>query len=138
MEDEGVGTILALGVIFCAGMMMIMGGIFQAIEGFVALVQDNFYAVPHSYAFSMDAKVWGWLHIILGILLTAAGIYLFVGKLWARLIGIAAAIFSAIANFLFIPYYPIWSILILALDVLIIWALAFRARAAAEYVGLDA
>jgi hypothetical protein len=137
MEDDGAGTILALGVIFLAGMMLIMGGIFQAIEGFIALVQDNFYAVPRSYPFSTDATVWGWTHIIFGTLMTAAGIYLFVGKLWARLIGIAVAILSAISNFLFIPYYPIWSILILVLDVLVIWALVFRARAAAELVGLD-
>jgi hypothetical protein len=137
MEDESVGSMAAIGIVFYAAMMLIIAGIFQAVEGFIAIINDNFYARPNSYAFTMQAAVWGWIHIILGLLITAAGIYLFTGKLWARLIGIAAAVLSAVANFLFIPYYPIWSTLVLVLDLLAIWALAFHGRDLAEMAGLD-
>ena len=67
---------------------------------------------------------WGWIHLILGIVVALAGFYVLSGRLWARIIGITMALFSAIANFFFIPYYPVWSVLIIALDVFVIWALA--------------
>jgi len=83
----------------------------------------------------MDTTTWGWVQLALGIFLIAAGCCLFTGKLWARLVGIAAAVLGAIANFAFIPYYPVWSLLIIAVDVLAIWALALHGRELAEMAG---
>jgi hypothetical protein len=128
MRNERMESPWAVTFIFYAGIMMVMGGIFEAIQGFAALLDDSFFAAPPRYAFTMDLTVWGWVHLVLGLLVAAAGVYLFVGKLWARLVGIAAAVLGIVANFVFIPYYPIWSILIIALDLLVIWALAFHGR----------
>jgi hypothetical protein len=137
MEREDIGRVVAVGVTFYAGLMMIMGGIFQVIQGLTALFGNGFFAVPHDYAFTVDENVWGWVHLVLGLLVAAAGVYLFVGKLWARLVGIAAAVLGVIANFLFIPYYPIWSILIIIFDLVAIWVLAFHGREVAEITGGD-
>jgi hypothetical protein len=138
MQDEGfAANILAIGTIFCAALMLVMGGIFQAIEGFVAIIQGGFFGTPPDYAFRMGAANWGWVHLALGLLLVVAGCGLFTGKLWARIVGIVAAVLGAIANFAFIPYYPIWSLLIIAVDVLAIWALALHGRDLAEMAGLE-
>ena len=116
----------AVGFIFYAGIMLIMTGVFEALEGIAAIVQDSFYVVAPNYLFEIDVTTWGWIHLLLGILAVVAGFFLFYGQLWARIVGIAAAVLSAIANFAFIPYYPVWSVLIIALDVAVIWALAFH------------
>jgi hypothetical protein len=131
MRSEDIRSALAVTFIAYAGIMMIAGGTFQVIQGFAALLGDGLFAVPPSYAFAMDATVWGWVHIVVGVLVAAAGFYLFVGKLWARLIGILAAAIGITANFAFIPYYPVWSILIIVFDLLAIWALACHGRAMA-------
>jgi hypothetical protein len=116
----------AVGFIVYAGIMLIMTGIFEAIEGLAAILQDSFFVVSPNYVFEIDVTTWGWIHLFLGILSVAAGFFLFSGHLWARIVGIAAAALSAIASFASIPYYPIWSVLIIALDVVVIWALAFH------------
>jgi uncharacterized membrane protein len=76
-----------------------------------------------NYAFSLSATGWGWLHLILGALVFVAGAALFADKLWARMTGVVLAAFSALANFVFLPYYPVWAIVIIALDIFVIWAL---------------
>ena len=132
MRNEWVGSALVTTFIAYAGLMMIMGGIAQVVQGLVALFDDSFFAVPTNYAFAMDPTVWGWIHIVVGLLVTAAGFYLFFGKLWARLVGIATAALGVIANFAFVPYYPVWSVLIIVFDLLVIWALACHGGEMAE------
>jgi hypothetical protein len=114
----------AVGFILFAGIMMIMVGCFQFFEGLVAVANDTFYVATRNYIFQADATTWGWIHLILGLLVAFAGWALFSGRTWARVVGITLAVLSAIANFLFIPYYPFWSLLIITLDVFVIWALA--------------
>jgi hypothetical protein len=113
----------AVGFTFFAGAMMIMVGMFQAIEGLAAVLQDDFYVVTADYAFEMDVTTWGWIHLIGGSIVCLAGAFLLTGNVVARIIGITVALFSAISNFFFIPYYPLWTILIIALNIVIIWAL---------------
>ena len=115
---------LATGLALFAGVIMIMVGIFQALAGLAAIINDKFYVITPNYAYELDVTGWGWIHLILGIVVTLAGFYVMSGRLWARIVGITIAVFSAIANFFFIPYYPFWALLIIALDVFIIWALA--------------
>ena len=122
----------AIGFVFYAGIMLIITGIFGAIQGLAAIVEDAFYVVSPNYVFAFDVTAWGWVHLLVGLLAVAAGVFLFSGQLWARIVGIAAAALSAIANFAFIPYYPVWSVLIIALDVLVIWALACHGGEVAE------
>lgn len=115
-----------------AGIMLIVTGVFQAIEGLAAIIKDEFYVVARGYAFKYDVTGWGWFHLIVGIVVAAAGAAVLSGKLWGRVIGIIVAIVSAVTNFVFIPYYPVWSIMIIALDVVVIWALCKYNRKGAE------
>jgi hypothetical protein len=113
-----------LGLVVFAGVMMIAIGVFQMLQGIAAVREGEFYVVTPNYAYQIDVSTWGWIHLGIGIVLILAGIFVFSGTLWARIIGILVAASSAISNFFFIPYYTVWPILIIALDVVIIWALA--------------
>jgi hypothetical protein len=106
-----------------AGVIMILIGVFHAIAGLVALLDDEFYVVGANYTFELDVTGWGWIHLLAGIGVALAGFYVFSGATWARIVGITLAMLSAVANFFFIPYYPFWSILMIALAVWVIWAL---------------
>jgi len=127
----------AVGLALFAGVIMLLVGVYQGIAGFVALVENEFYVVASDYTFELDATTWGWIHLLLGALLVAAGLGVIAGQLWARVIGIVFAGLSAIANFAFIPYYPFWSIAIIALDVFIIWALCVYGSRAASRAGFN-
>jgi hypothetical protein len=123
----------AVGFILFAGLMMIMVGIFQAFAGLVALFNDNFYVATREYLYQFDVTTWGWIHLIGGVLVALAGWAVLAGQTWGRVIGIILAILSAIANFAWLPYYPIWSLIIIALDVFVIWALAAHGRSVRAY-----
>ncbi len=113
-----------VGWIFFAGIMMILVGTFQAIDGLIALFKDELYVVrPNGLVVNVDYTAWGWTHLVLGVLLVAAGYAVFSGRVWGRTLGVIAAMVSAIINFAFIPAYPIWSLLIITVDVLVIYAL---------------
>ena len=117
------------GWIFFAGIMMIMVGSFEAIVGLVALFNDKYYLVTSGgLVVSVDYTAWGWVHLGLGIVAVAAGIGVTMGKTWARVIGIILATVSAIANVAFMAAYPLWSMLVIALDVIVIYALAVHGR----------
>jgi len=113
----------AVGGITFAGVMMIMIGAFQGIAGLVAIIDDSFYVVGRNYTFDIDTTAWGWIHLLLGILVLLAGIYLFRGATWAAATAVVLAVISAIANFFFIPYYPFWSLLMIAMAIWVIWSL---------------
>jgi hypothetical protein len=113
-----------VGWIAFAGLMMVMLGTFHAVQGLVALFKDDYFLVGKSgLTLSVDFTTWGWIHIIGGIIIVAAGVGLFVGKVWARTIGVILAMVSAIVNVSFLAAYPIWSATMIAVDVLVIWAI---------------
>jgi hypothetical protein len=114
----------AVGFIMFAAIMMIMVGVFQALQGLIGIFENEFYVPTRNYLFQFDATTWGWTHLLLGLLVAFAGYRLLSGKTWARTVAIFLAVLSAIANFAFIPYYPFWSIIVLTLEVFVIWALA--------------
>jgi hypothetical protein len=118
----------AVSFILFAAIMMIMVGIWQALQGLVAIFENEFYVATRNYLFQFDATTWGWIHLILGLLVAFAGWGLLSGRTWARAAAIALAVLSAIANFLWLPYYPFWSLLIIAVDVFVIWAIAAHGR----------
>jgi hypothetical protein len=118
----------AQGLIMFAAVMMFVGGGFQAIAGLAAIFENEFYTVTPNYVFEFDVSAWGWIHLVLGLVVIFAGYGLLSGQTWARVVGIILASVSALVNFAFIPYYPFWSLTIIALDVFIIWALATQAR----------
>lgn len=113
----------AVGGVTFAGVMMILVGIFQSIAGLTAILDDEFFLVTQNYVFDLDVTAWGWIHLLLGILFVATAWGLYSGSTWAGVTAIVVASLSAIANFLFIPYYPLWSILVIALNLWVIWAL---------------
>ena len=113
----------AVGFILFAAVMMIMVGVFQAIQGLVGIFENEFYVATRNYLFEFDATTWGWTHLLLGLLVAFAGWGLFSGRTWARTVAIILAVLSALANFLFIPYYPFWSLLLITLDIFVIWAI---------------
>jgi hypothetical protein len=119
---------VATGFIVFAGVMMIMAGAFQAIAGLVALFENEFYVATRNYLLQFDATSWGWIHLLLGLLVLFAGIAVLSGQTWGRVIGIILTVVSALTSFAFIPYYPFWALLIIALDVFVIWALAAHGR----------
>jgi hypothetical protein len=113
----------AVGGLAFAATVMIMIGVFQAIAGLVAIFDDDFYVVTRNYTFDLDTSAWGWIHLVIGILLVFVGWSLFARRPWAAVTAIMLAALSAVANFFFIPYYPFWAILVIALDVWVIWSL---------------
>jgi hypothetical protein len=113
----------AVGFILFAAIMMIMVGVFQALQGLIAIFENEFYLATRNYTFQFDATTWGWIHLLLGLLVAFAGYGLLSGRTWARLLAITLAALSATANFLFIPYYPFWSLLLVTLNIFVIWAI---------------
>src|SRR5690348_7146576 len=109
--------------------MMIMIGCFHALAGLVALFKDEYYVTrPSGLVVNVDYTAWGWTHLILGIVVALAGCALFAGQMWARVVGVLLAGLSAIANMAFIAAYPVWSIIIITLDVVVIFALIVHGR----------
>ncbi|MEV6272208.1 hypothetical protein AB0L64_33900 [Kribbella sp. NPDC051936] len=126
--EEHEASSWAVGFVLFAGVMMIMAGSFQAFSGLVALFENEFYVATRNYLFQFDATAWGWIHLIGGALVALAGFAVMAGQTWARVVGIILAVLSAFANFTFMPYYPFWAIMVIAVDVFVIWALAVHGR----------
>ncbi|HJW35342.1 MAG TPA: hypothetical protein VJ769_01785 [Actinomycetes bacterium] len=125
-EQETSGT--AVGFILFAAIMMLMAGSFQALQGLVGILENEFYVATPNYLFEFDATTWGWIHLLVGLLVAFAGWGLLSGRTWARVVAITVALLSAIANFLFIPYYPFWALTVITLDIFVIWAVAAHGR----------
>jgi hypothetical protein len=135
----------AVGFTIFAATLMMIGGFFGAIVGLAGILENEFWAIVpavgtaeagDAYFLQFDATTWGWIHLIVGLLVGFAGISLLSGAVWARTIGVILASISAIVNFAFIPWYPVWAITVIGLNVAVIWALTVHgrdvARSAAE------
>ncbi|MET0999883.1 MAG: hypothetical protein ABWX73_14295 [Marmoricola sp.] len=113
-----------VGWVAFAGIMMVLLGTFHIIDGLIALFNDEYFLVTQSgLAVTADFTTWGWVHLIGGILIVAAGIGVFTGQVWARALGVVVAMVSAIINLGFLSAYPVWSSIMILIDVLVIWAL---------------
>jgi hypothetical protein len=113
------------------GTLMIIGGAIAFLNGLGMVIKGGFYTYNANYVYHWSTKGWGWTHLILGGVIFAAGFCVLLGMVWARVIGVFLATLGAVAAFLTIPFYPVWSIIEVALFVFIIWALISRRRAAA-------
>ena len=111
------------GWVVFASIMLIMAGVFGIIDGLVALIHDEVYLVTEDQIVAFDFTTWGWIHLIVGIIVTTAGFAVMSGQLWARMVGVLAATASAIAQIAFITAFPLWSVLVIGIDVLIIYGL---------------
>jgi hypothetical protein len=122
----------AVSFLILAAALMVIGGIFHFIEGQAAVINDDFFVVVRGYAFDMDVSTWGWIHMVGGVIVTLAGIALLSGALWARIVAILVVMASAMINFLTVPYYPVWALIMLVIDGGILWALIAHGRDLSE------
>ena len=118
----------AVGWSMFAGIMLGVIGVMDIIQGIVAIAKDEFYVVGQEWVFEFDTTTWGWIHIVLGAVLLLSGIGIFSGNVLARTVGVIAAALVMLANFAWLPYYPIWSIIIIAICIAVIWALTAHGR----------
>jgi len=112
--------------------MLVVIGIFDFIQGLVAVVNDEFFVLTEDYVLKFDVTTWGWIQMILGVVLLLSGFGIFSGNVAARTVGVLAAGLAMIANFAWLPYYPFWSIIVIAICIAIIWALTMHGRDIAE------
>jgi hypothetical protein len=113
-----------VGMVVFGGLMMIVAGTFHAMAGLVGLFNDSYWLVPNSdLVVTVDYTTWGFVHLVLGVLAIAAGAGILAGQAWARVTGVVLAVISALVSIAFLAAYPLWSMLIIALDVLVIYAL---------------
>jgi hypothetical protein len=113
----------ALGLTLLASVLMMISGVFGFFEGLAAIIRGSFFVVLPNCAYSLSSTGWGWLHLILGALVFMAGAALLADQTWARFTGVVLASFQTIASFVFLPYYPVWGIVVIALSLFVIWAL---------------
>jgi hypothetical protein len=118
------GSPAANGGMVLAGTLLVLGGLWSFFLGITGVLKGGFFtSAPATYAFTYSIKSWGWTHVGIGIAVFAVGVCLLLGMGWARYVGVFVAAVNAIASFMFIPYYPLWSIVVIAIDLFIIWAL---------------
>ncbi|NKY85279.1 DUF7144 family membrane protein [Nocardia veterana] len=121
---SGTRQAVAAGTSLAAAALLVVTGIVSALQGISAIAKDDIYVSGPQYIYKFDVTGWGWIHLVLGVLLVAAAIGLFTGATWGRVLAIILLGLSILANFLWLPYYPWWSILVIALDIVVIWAIA--------------
>ena len=120
---ESSRAIFVSGVSTFAGVLLVLIAAFQIVDGIAAIANDTVFVRGLDYIWKFDVTAWGWIHLIIGLVALGAGIGILMAQTWGRLVGILIAGISALSNFMFMPYYPFWSLAVIALDILIIWAL---------------
>lgn len=126
MDNEVSGA--AIGWSAFAAFMLMMIGIFQALAGIAAIANDEYFVVGEDAVLKLDVTQWGWVHLIVGILVFLCGLGIFSGNVVARTVGVLVALGSAITNFVWLPIQPVWSSIMIAICVAVIWALTAHGR----------
>ena len=117
-----------VGWVWFAGIMLVTIGLFDIFQGIVALINDDFAVLVENGVLVVDLTTWGWIHIIVGAVLVLAGAGVLSGSVWGRSLGVIVAILNALAQLTIMPAYPFWALIIIALDVLVIYALVVHGR----------
>ncbi|BFV58695.1 hypothetical protein KCMC57_up37990 [Kitasatospora sp. CMC57] len=116
-------TAAVTGLVVFAGVMMLVDGLLGIFQGIVAIARDDLYLTTPNYVFRFNLTTWGWIHLAMGALLALIGYGVLRGAAWGRVIGIALVALNLVLNFLFLPYYPLWSLAALAMNAFVLWAL---------------
>lgn len=111
-----VGTLLA-------STLMVLGGVLGITQGIAAISKDEVYAVVGRYTYRFSLESWGWIHLVVGVLLLVTGLAVFTGAVVARVIGVVLAMLLVVANFLYLPYQPAWSVVMIGIGLFVVWAL---------------
>lgn len=122
----------AVGWTAFAAVMMVLIGFFHGFAGLVGVLEDELFVLANGYVLELDATTWGWIHLIAGAIVFIAGLSLLSGATWARVIGVIIASLSIVANFAWLPWYPWWSIVMIAAGAFVIWALTVHGSDVAE------
>lgn len=121
-----------IGVVWFAATMTIMLGGFNIIDGLAAVLENEIFVTTAAGVVLFDVTTWGWVHFIIGAMMVIAGIFLFTGATWARIVVVALAVLNSLAQMMFLAAYPVWSVIIIAVDVIVIWALIVHGGEARE------
>jgi len=113
----------ATGLMVFAAVMLSIAGVLGIMRGIAAIAEDDIFVTTRNYTFEFDLTSWGWIHLALGVLAVIVSAGLFQASTWARVAGVAIAGLVIIANFVSLPYYPVWSVVMIAISGFIIWAL---------------
>ncbi|WP_326697287.1 hypothetical protein OG909_08050 [Streptomyces sp. NBC_01754] len=113
----------AAGGTMFAGVLLFVDGVLDVFKGIAGIASDDVYARISNYTFKFDVTTWGWIHLGLGIVLMLVGLGILKGAGWARGVGVGLAALNIVANFIWLPYQPVWAIVSIAIDTFVIWAL---------------
>jgi hypothetical protein len=125
-EESSTRVSVAGGVAQFAGIMLSIMGVLEILQGISAIATDSVFVRGVSYTYEFDVTTWGWIHLLIGVTGVAVGIAIVMGQTVGYLAGIAAAFLAAVANFIFMPYYPLWALVLIAFNVFVIWALCVQ------------
>lgn len=123
-QTPSTSYVWASGLSLFGGIMLVISGLFAMLQGIAGLFKNEVYVVGQEYVFQLDLTAWGWIHLALGTLALLIGLGIIGRRTWALVAGICIALISALGNFVFLPYYPLWALVLIAMDVAIIWALS--------------
>ena len=125
-ETESGRSAWAGGVSIFGGTVLAMMGLLQFFEGLSAVLKDDVYVSTRDYVYQFDLTAWGWIHLVIGVIAFAVGVAILAGQPWAMGTGIGIAVLAIIANFFFMPYYPLWALVLIGINLAVIWALSVR------------
>ncbi|MEU9096738.1 hypothetical protein [Streptomyces sp. NPDC048361] len=120
--DHGAGGWASGGVVF-AGVLLFVDGVLAVLNGIAGIAKDDVYARIGGYTYEFNLTTWGWIHLVIGVLLIVTGAGILRGAAWARALGVGMAALSIVANFIWLPYQPIWAVIAIAIGVFVIWSL---------------
>lgn len=108
-----------------AAVLLIFSALFQLLQGISAIAGDAVLADP-SYSYRFNTTAWGWIQVVLAVLIALVGVGILMRRSWGQVTGLVVVGLAMVVNFAFIPYYPVWALIALAVNVLVIWALVVQ------------
>lgn len=127
IDYSGRGAVADVAATFAA-VLLLLTSLMEILQGLAAINDPEFFAAGADYAFDFDVAAWGWVHVILGVVSVAVAIGIMTRKGWAQVLGMLIAGLAMLTNFAWLPHYPLWAILIIAINAFVIWALSVQLK----------
>ncbi|MFR9676701.1 hypothetical protein [Streptomyces sp. TR06-5] len=123
IRERPVDYGLAGGITVFAAVMLLIAGVLDLLRGVMAIVNDAVIVTTPDYTFQFDTEGWGWVHLAVGAVAVLVSFGLFRANFWARVAGVIMAGLVIVSSFLSLPYYPVWSVVLIAMCGFVIWGL---------------